>query len=85
MNERIERDSLGEVRVPADKYWGAQTERSRQNFRIGKETMPLELIYAYAELKKRGGHRQPSSRETERSEAAGDCGRVRGNFGGPMG
>ncbi|NNU85301.1 class II fumarate hydratase [Geobacillus sp. BMUD] len=52
MNERIERDSLGEVRVPADKYWGAQTERSRQNFRIGKETMPLELIYAYAELKK---------------------------------
>ncbi|MGG3920628.1 class II fumarate hydratase, partial [Geobacillus thermodenitrificans] len=48
MNERIERDSLGEVRVPADKYWGAQTERSRQNFRIGKETMPLELIYAYA-------------------------------------
>jgi len=52
MNERIERDSLGEVRVPSDKYWGAQTERSRQNFRIGKETMPLELIYAYAELKK---------------------------------
>ncbi|CAM4014548.1 class II fumarate hydratase [Geobacillus stearothermophilus] len=52
MNVRIERDSLGEVQVPADKYWGAQTERSRQNFRIGKETMPLELIYAYAELKK---------------------------------
>ncbi|MFC0297517.1 class II fumarate hydratase [Geobacillus jurassicus] len=52
MNERIERDSLGEVRVPADKYWGAQTERSRKNFRIGTEKMPLELIYAYAELKK---------------------------------
>ncbi|ASS97628.1 class II fumarate hydratase [Geobacillus thermocatenulatus] len=52
MNVRIERDSLGEVQVPADKYWGAQTERSRQNFRIGTETMPLELIYAYAELKK---------------------------------
>lgn len=39
MNVRIERDSLGEVQVPADKYWGAQTERSRQNFRIGKETI----------------------------------------------
>ena len=52
MNVRIERDSLGEVQVPADKYWGAQTERSRQNFHIGTETMPLELIYAYAELKK---------------------------------
>ncbi|EZP79224.1 fumarate hydratase [Parageobacillus genomosp. 1] len=52
MHERIERDSLGEVRVPADKYWGAQTERSRNNFKIGTEKMPLELIYAYAQLKK---------------------------------
>jgi fumarate hydratase, class II len=52
MKERIERDSLGEVRVPADKYWGAQTERSRNNFKIGMEKMPLELIYTYAQLKK---------------------------------
>jgi fumarate hydratase class II len=52
MKERIERDSLGEVRVPADKYWGAQTERSRNNFKIGTEKMPLGLIYAYAQLKK---------------------------------
>jgi fumarate hydratase class II len=52
MHERIERDSLGEVRVPADRYWGAQTERSRNNFKIGTEKMPLELIYAYAQLKK---------------------------------
>jgi fumarate hydratase, class II len=52
MNERIERDSLGEVRVPADKYWGAQTERSRNNFKIGMEKMPMEVIYAYVHLKK---------------------------------
>jgi fumarate hydratase, class II len=52
MNERIERDSLGEVRVPADKYWGAQTERSRNNFKIGMEKMPVEVIYAYVHLKK---------------------------------
>jgi fumarate hydratase, class II len=49
---RVERDTLGEVRVPADKYWGAQTQRSRENFRIGTETMPLELVYAFAHIKK---------------------------------
>jgi len=51
---RIEHDSMGEVKVPADKYWGAQTERSRQNFPIGagKETMPEEIIRAFALLKK---------------------------------
>lgn len=50
---RIEHDSMGEVRVPADKYWGAQTERSRNNFRIGvgKETMPEEIIRAFGVLK----------------------------------
>ena len=54
MNYRIEHDTMGEVRVPADKYWGAQTERSRQNFRIGVgiETMPREIIRAFAYLKK---------------------------------
>ena len=54
MNYRIEHDPMGEVRVPADKYWGAQTERSRQNFRIGVgiETMPREIIRAFAYLKK---------------------------------
>jgi len=52
MEMRVERDTLGEVLVPADKYWGAQTERSRQNFRIGKEKMPLAVIYAFAQLKK---------------------------------
>ncbi|MGD6941567.1 class II fumarate hydratase [Cytobacillus gottheilii] len=49
---RIERDTLGEVNVPKDKYWGAQTQRSNENFNIGIEKMPLELIYAFAVLKR---------------------------------
>jgi len=53
MNYRIEKDTMGEVQVPADKYWGAQTERSRNNFKIGPEaSMPKEIIYAFAFLKK---------------------------------
>ncbi|HRD81306.1 MAG: class II fumarate hydratase [Saprospiraceae bacterium] len=53
MEYRIERDTMGEVKVPADKYWGAQTERSRNNFKIGPEgSMPKEIIYAFAYLKK---------------------------------
>jgi fumarate hydratase, class II len=57
MNYRIEKDTMGEVRVPADKYWGAQTERSRNNFRIGPEaSMPKEIIYAFAYLKKAAAH-----------------------------
>jgi len=53
MNYRIEKDTMGEVQVPADKYWGAQTERSRNNFKIGPEaSMPQEIIYAFAYLKK---------------------------------
>jgi len=41
MNFRIERDTIGEVKVPLDKYWGAQTERSRNNFKIGKEKLSM--------------------------------------------
>lgn len=53
MEYRIEKDTLGEVKVPADKYWGAQTERSHYNFKIGPEgSMPKEIIYAFAYLKK---------------------------------
>lgn len=54
MEYRIEKDSLGDVQVPADKYWGAQTERSRNNFKIGdsKQQMPLEIIKGFAYLKK---------------------------------
>jgi len=51
MEFRKERDSMGEVLVPKDKYWGAQTERSRQNFRIGTERMPEEIIEAFGILK----------------------------------
>lgn len=51
-NFRIEKDTLGEVRVPADKYWGAQTQRSKENFKIGTEKIPLELIYGLAFIKK---------------------------------
>lgn len=52
-NFRIEKDTMGEVKVPADKYWGAQTERSRNNFRIGNEaSMPVEIIEGFAYLKK---------------------------------
>ena len=54
MEYRVEHDSMGEVRVPADKYWGAQTERSHNNFPIGAgiETMPAEIIHAFGILKK---------------------------------
>jgi fumarate hydratase class II len=53
MEFRIEKDTMGEVHVPASKYWGAQTERSRNNFKIGPEgSMPKEIIYAFAYLKK---------------------------------
>jgi len=53
-NYRIEHDSLGEVKVPADKYWAAQTERSHENFKIGVgiETMPREITHAFGILKK---------------------------------
>ncbi len=54
MEYRIEHDSMGEVKVPADKYWAAQTERSHENFKIGVgiETMPREIIHAFGILKK---------------------------------
>ena len=54
MNYRIEHDSMGDIRVPADKYWGAQTQRSVENFPIGvgMETMPREIIHAFGILKK---------------------------------
>ncbi|MDR7869514.1 MAG: class II fumarate hydratase [Tissierellaceae bacterium] len=52
MDYRIEHDTMGEVKVPADKYWGAQTQRSSQNFKIGIEKMPIEIIRAFSILKK---------------------------------
>jgi fumarate hydratase class II len=52
MENRIEKDTMGEVNVPADRYWGAQTQRSKQNFRIGEQRIPIEIIRAFAVLKK---------------------------------
>ena len=74
---RTERDSLGEVEVPADRMWGAQTERSRRNFPIGERRMPLALIHAYARVKRaaarantRLGDRPPSPEVGGAIEAA---------------
>ena len=52
MSYRIEKDTMGEIQVPDDKYWGAQTQRSLENFKIGGQTMPIEIIRAFAVLKK---------------------------------
>ncbi|MFV0247352.1 MAG: class II fumarate hydratase [Tenacibaculum sp.] len=53
MKYRIEKDTMGQIKVPADRYWGAQTERSRKNFKIGSAaSMPLEIVYGFAYLKK---------------------------------
>ena len=56
-NTRIEKDSLGEVKVPADRLWGAQTQRSLEHFSIGKDLIPGEMITAYAVLEKAAGTR----------------------------
>lgn len=57
MKYRLEKDTMGEIKVPKEKYWGAQTERSRQNFKIGGEaSMPIEIIHAFAYLKKAAAH-----------------------------
>ena len=73
MDYRIERDSMGEMRVPADRLWGAQTQRSYQNFRIGGEVMPREITHAFGILKKAAAianHRiQPDRMDARRLEA----------------
>ena len=83
MDYRIEHDSMGEVRVPADKYWGAQTQRSRENFPIGVglETMPREIIHAFGILKKAAAqtnHALRPEKMTDRKLAAisGACDEV---------
>ena len=52
MEYRIEKDTMGEMQVPADRYWAAQTQRSKQNFPIGDEVMPREITKAFGYLKK---------------------------------
>ena len=92
MDYRVEHDSMGEVRVPADRYWGAQTERSRNNFPIGvgKETMPEEIIRAFALLKSAAAaanrelrpEKMTDEKETAIRQAAGEvlAGKLSGNF-----
>ncbi len=92
MEYRIEHDSMGQVRVPADRYWGAQTERSRNNFPIGVglETMPREITYAFGILKKAAAmanHALKPEKMTEEkrnaiSQAADEvaCGRLNDHF-----
>ena len=75
MKYRIEHDSMGEVRVPADKLWGAQTQRSFENFKIGAgcEPMPKEIIYAFAQIKKaaaRANHSLAPQKMTEEKLSA---------------
>ena len=68
MKYRVERDSMGEMQVPADRYWGAQTQRSLQNFRIGGDVMPREITHAFGILKKAAAianHRIQPERMTE--------------------
>src|ERR1700676_1099220 len=62
---RIETDSLGEVKVPADKLLGAQTQRSLEHFSIGKDLIPREMIVAYAVLKKAAAHASHASKRLE--------------------
>lgn len=69
MEYRIEHDSMGEMQVPADKYWGAQTQRSHENFPIGVgiETMPEEIIHAFGILKL-GGCQSKSCTEARKDD-----------------
>src|SRR5215468_2994023 len=53
---RIETDTMGEVNVPAERLWGAQTQRSLENFKIGGNRMPIELIHALAKVKRASAH-----------------------------
>ncbi|RPF50150.1 class II fumarate hydratase [Aquisalibacillus elongatus] len=71
MDYRIEKDTLGEIKVPSDKYWGAQTQRSKQNFPIGNEEMPQEIVEGFAILKKSAAraNEELGLLESERADA----------------
>ncbi|NMO94462.1 class II fumarate hydratase [Paenibacillus lemnae] len=75
MDYRIEKDTLGEMKVPADKLWAAQTQRSLENFRIGTETMPLEVVQAFAMLKKSAAlaNRQLGKLDEHKAQAIADA------------
>ena len=69
MDYRIEHDALGEMQVPADAYWGAQTQRSLINFPIGTEKMPREIIHAFAVLKKAAAEYDSLKNRSEKFDA----------------
>lgn len=71
MQYRMEKDTLGEIKVPADKWWGAQTQRSLENFKIGQELMPIEVIRSFALLKKSAAlvNQRLGKLEAEKAEA----------------
>ena len=75
MNYRIEHDSMGEIRVPADRYWGAQTQRSMENFPIGvgREPMPPEIIHAFGILKKAAAQANHALRPEKMTEQKLRC------------
>ena len=85
---RIEHDSMGEMRVPADALWGAQTQRSHENFPIGGQTMPPEIIAAFAQLKKAAARANAQLGRMDEASAAMICaaadevlaGKLDGNF-----
>jgi fumarate hydratase class II len=66
---RIEKDSLGEVKVETDRLWGAQTQRSLEHFSIGKDLIPREMITAYAILKKAAANANFAGKRLEKSGA----------------
>ena len=66
---RTETDSFGPIEVAADRYWGAQTERSRQNFRIGHDRMPMAIVHALGIVKLASARNQPRARAARRSAA----------------
>lgn len=80
MDYRIEHDTMGEVRVPANHYWGAQTQRSHENFPIGTERIPEEVISAFAVLKKAAALANCKLGNLDERRANGDCGGLRRDF-----
>ena len=70
MKTRTEKDSIGYIEVPADKYWAAQTQRSSENFKIGGHKMPIEVIKAYSFLKKAAAMTNVEAGELDASKAA---------------
>ena len=82
MDYRTEKDTMGEIRVPSDKYWGAQTQRSLENFKIGGQTMPLEVIRAFAVLKKAAALTNAELTDFPTRQSRPHRAGMRRNFGG---